>query len=418
MNGLPRDVVNFINAVRFQCAAIPREETVACDSRFLDSIDFSGLQMKGDTEPQPSLTRSWIIGHEIGHVVLKHGSERYGFLNPIDTIQHQSKQDLPKTESAALDPPDSACKQIAEEDNQHLRRLFYVEYAADRFALDRIKPNRSMSVFDFHHSNWYMELFQKALDGHLPVPAEGSEGKRVTIHLPLDFNRHPPMFWRLYRFLTLAESTYRDFWVPGLHFMPNVTFCFDEKQSKKEEEPLGYYQNGFYIGGPEDTQSTRQLSQLVDDLVIRRAGAANGRPSMAFKFLKEMTDGINERNIIDPAFCSWRASKPVAKNIGEVLEHACFAAVLAYFIEKGVCPPDDYLQTVYSKDGPVYGQSKDRPAEQFTALATLTVLLARPCQGKGLETLWTSCRSKVRTASLICCFPTLWTSLPTFRQRT
>src|SRR6516225_1006881 len=124
VNGLPRDVVNFINAVRFQCAAIPREETVACDSRFLDSIDFSGLQMKGDTEPQPSLTRSWIIGHEIGHVVLKHGSERYGFLNPIDTIQHQSKQDLPKTESAALDPPDSACKQIAEEDNQHLRRLF------------------------------------------------------------------------------------------------------------------------------------------------------------------------------------------------------------------------------------------------------------------------------------------------------
>jgi hypothetical protein len=383
---LPHNVAAFLDAIRFQCASLPIEETVACDSRFIDSIDTpAGLMIEGDTAPQPSLTLSWIIGHEIGHVVLRHGSGAYGWFDPVEPAQKPLQTDL----TSGAEPKNAKCAQVDEADQNHLNALFYLESAADSFALDRIHPNETMNVLDFHHGNWYMELAQQAIDAKSPRPAqaqtpeqeqtEPSPRPSVTIELPLDLNHHPPMLWRLHHFLTQAQNTYRNFKVPALGFEPDLIFCFHPQKAVREAQH--YYQNGFYIHGPVDDKGTRLLGQLLDDELMFNAvgGTAKYKPSKFHDELSNFLRGTDDEAIVQPDFCVNAASRKDGEPLAAIFQNACFAVILTHFIEERRCPPNIYLERLFDYDGPLYQDIKKRSVEYSHALATLTGLIGPSC---------------------------------------
>lgn len=403
----PKYISNFLDKVKYQCIARPAEETVVCDSRLLDSIDFFGLQLEQDKELQPSLTRTWIIGHEIGHVVLHHKVDSRNLL--LETLaettgknsEAQRDPDSAAIKQASLEEVEKtsskkgkSCEEIGALEKKYYNRLFYMENEADKFALERIHPNIGMNVMDHHHGNWYMELVNKEIrrqnhsGDHRSLKEEDkglSEGNidpshEYVIDVSVDLDGHLPTIWRLHHFLTEGERMYKDFSVPALRFVPQISFCFSRG---KPEEQKAYYQNSFYIHGAEDTLGTRVLGRLTDDLLTRHAHAIGGPRPKSSKLIQSLMEYGSayelSGSVTEKAFCEPKPDQALNADLSSMLKEACFAAVLGYFIEKDRCPPGDYLHSLASPQGPVAGNSESLPDEHYKALAVMTTLLADSC---------------------------------------
>ena len=276
----------FLDRIKYQCVAIPASETVVCDATFLDAIpDPPPLVVKEGDPVHHSILKYWVIGHEIGHIVLRHGYEFAGFFG----LARLARDRLAGSDEGGT-TKERVTSARAQTDDV-VRTLFEIEREADKFILDRLAASASASLqYDFIIGNLFIDLLQKARSkagdataAHSAATAEGTvtsgqdvlglpkppglnpspRGARVT--LGYTEHAHPPFLWRVFNFIKTTEITYRDIKFPSLAFEPNIEIILEEAEDIEQE--LGYFYDGFYIRSVRQSREERAVGRLLDGIL-------------------------------------------------------------------------------------------------------------------------------------------------------
>jgi acyl-CoA-binding protein len=260
--------------MKYQCFSYPQEEIIFCDARFLDSFpDAAPIQLSESGSPAPSLLFMWAVGHEIGHVVLRHS--RPGILdlpgNSIYEAWHDwrgEQQRIPLKSLATL----VSLGNIQENE-------------ADSFAIRqlRLNPTRALQMA--------MTLTDAALWLQGKYREEARSGHDAPI-LYVSRHAHPPLLMRILALSAEMEKTFvayrslpyidddmlfrirtappRSAATPTLLFDGFYRHITDAGMSPEDLHDLALY--AFFSYGPDDYEHIREsYCKPVDDESPRNA---------------------------------------------------------------------------------------------------------------------------------------------------
>lgn len=205
--------------LKYNCTTSWKEQIILCDEALLDSIleTMPVVYDQGDGVQYPFLM-NWVIGHEIGHAVLKHDPSQY--LNFSLAVANESHE------------------QAQETSVEKWTKDFYAgnrtEQEADQFAIDGLNIGPSArSTWLQYGNNLADTIFWEAGD---------SEGGPIIVNF--DPKQHPPMFLRtLHLFYKLREE-YIDF-----QDYPDFFTSFQNIELHKGPITRGdMFFGGFYLG--------------------------------------------------------------------------------------------------------------------------------------------------------------------------
>ena len=330
------------DSTKSQCISLPRELLILCDALLLDSIpsepplatDIIGV-------PRPPLLMQWIIGHELAHILLEHGTERDGMMaftglseNAV-TTPHFRKQ--PAASSVANCESDTT-----EIDNG----LFALEAEADRYVVERLRGDASVDAMLHLGGMAQLALWQWAEEVRLQ-----SEDRIVV---PYSTDQHPPFLFRIISFFSEAERIYEEISFPAL--LPRLDwFCLTP--GKGLQKKRNYFFDGTYIDEPRSSTLEQELLELLE----RSQRLASERRIFEVPVSNEDTADLAEP-------CDG-SSDPV-----------CFSKVLDRMITSGLCPPRERLNEILLKAG----GRLDRSSDWSLLVASYQQFLqAVQCAGKG-----------------------------------
>lgn len=181
----PPEAGPLVRHVRLNCLAFPAEEVVVVDTTLLDACPAAIPLVVSDDDPVlPSILRTWLVGHEIGHVVLGHG-ERNAFFGFDATDEGPGGLDLDAHPG------------------------FEAEREADAFVVSHLEPSPSQSVQYFQQ---LIDLFYDLERGH-----EVGPGDPPLLRVPVVSASHPPFLVRLTHFFDAIEERYTTVQFPWSH---------------------------------------------------------------------------------------------------------------------------------------------------------------------------------------------------------
>lgn len=240
----------FLSRLQHQCLTLPKHRLILCDTLILDSIPSTmPAVINQEISLQPPLLMQWIIGHEIGHIILGHGHDGHGALafSQSSTPSRYKKADSLRSEQVATceNGPSPA-----------ERTLYYLESEADRFALNKLKSDENFSLqLQF---GGFVDLGLQ-LQTQAEQELARDEAGRVILEYSTD--RHPPFLYRLMNFASQAAAVYESIVQPA--FFPDISvYCLQQKNIMPKD--LEYFFGGFYIGEASDTIDDRVLVNYLN----------------------------------------------------------------------------------------------------------------------------------------------------------
>ncbi len=219
------------STIRNNCASFAREAIVICDHAMLDAAPTSPpLLLEGGREWIPaSGLLYWLIGHEVGHILLRH--EHASF--QVDTSGHivSTASQIEQVSSAEV----------------HAR-----EFAADRFAISGLPITRESDWVYFGSpvvdaALWYQDK--------IPGREASSQPLDSLVMIGFDFGFHPPMAVRTSLLVSTLRQVFASFPFGGA-FVPDLKFKFVHKPGVRGAPTLPY--NGFYVGSDASPEQRAQ----------------------------------------------------------------------------------------------------------------------------------------------------------------
>jgi hypothetical protein len=230
---LPRYATN-------QCFSFPREEVTFCDSRFLDAFpDPAPIQVNKNDESAQSILFLWALGHELGHVVLRHSKP--GILN----LQLPLWERLTGVQQVvSLKSLRTLIAQGSAQENE-----------ADEFAIHQLRLNQTASV----------QMALALTDAALWFEDQYRNESKRTQELPtlyVSINAHPPMLMRILSLSATLQKLFVNYEQLGFIDDENLSFRVLIGNSQRIEAPTLIF-DGFYHHIQGVTISRNELVDLL-----------------------------------------------------------------------------------------------------------------------------------------------------------
>lgn len=283
--------------LRNNCTAFPASEVILCDEALLDSAPSPpplADTLKADGSRRPSPLLFWIVGHEIGHVVLRHDRAAFLFQASGNGPENDAGGNI-VTEAARVDD---------------IRTLNREEVDADRFAMRSLPIDSQKAWLHFGLPLVDALLWETSLRGvgaerlasspgpKTAQPGDASRdpvkspprGALATVRVGVEANQHPPMLLRLYDLMDTIEKTYADFpfrdaMVPKVQFQIEVRKGGLAAISRDADA-------GLFFGGVYRRNHERVRSAKLEALTNRRAALDGAMTSYLLKFDDPFSKGL------------------------------------------------------------------------------------------------------------------------------
>lgn len=251
-SGLP-----YYERLKRQCLSIPGDRIVLCDTKVLDSI-IRPIPIVADESARAAhiaLMKKWIIGHELAHIMLGHGTR-----SAFGLFGEGGDEGVVRTGLSDREHRPEATSQCDEADwSAADDRLFFLEAEADRFVVEKLRVDANLAVQAnvSTFGNLYLQLLQEARE----KSAESAEPGMIVLNYTYD--QHPPFLLRMRIFNQQARERFRDFYISSFYY-EDVKFCL---RRRSVVPALQYFFGGTYIGDSTDAPLDRALSPLVSAAV-------------------------------------------------------------------------------------------------------------------------------------------------------
>jgi hypothetical protein len=245
--------------LRDNCNTFPLDQAILCDHTVFDSIPTLPQRLLVDPQfhVKPfSFLFYWILGHEIGHVLLRHDRPQFLSVAPANESSGEHARSKHSTMSSALQSTNMYEAEADEFAMSVLPKTDGLEWLLNATDL------REAYVWGLNH----LEDGELLSDGlHDDGESESTLTRKLTARVKVRPGEHPPMVVRLHSLTAQIRRTYPGF--KGYQFLtePNYVLTLAQPDEARPSSSTNLFYSGFYVGShfPPELQLQRVLDRTL-----------------------------------------------------------------------------------------------------------------------------------------------------------